>query len=200
LNEIISSFNVNTNLWAKTYVFKRLIFLKSKTLSSIGVLFFLALWHGFDIGYFMCFSLEFLDMETERRWAKRLEFIKKSLYQQKLRNGIMGKAVWGAYRVLCWFLQTCALHYAMVAFELLRYEWCIMAWRSLYFSGHWIVFGLLFLDLVLPKGRKADVKKIEGENEEKTKLLTNSVGKSRINGSMIMENGVRDDYLQNHKE
>ncbi|CAG8607359.1 5216_t:CDS:2 [Paraglomus occultum] len=197
LNDIISSFNINTNLWAKIYVFKRLIFLNSKTISSLGVLFFLALWHGLHTGYFMCFFLEFVDMEAEKRWSKRVEFIKKSLYEKKMKNGISGKLAWGAYRVVCWFLQTCALHYAMVAFDLLRYEWCITAWRNVYFAGHFVVFGLIFLDLVLPKGRSAGPRKVEGKQQEETALLKDTMEKAKTNG---ISNGVNAEYSVHHKK
>lgn len=44
LTHIIESFNVNTNLFSKNYVFKRMRFLGNKHLSSFGTLMFLAIW------------------------------------------------------------------------------------------------------------------------------------------------------------
>ena len=166
-------------------------------MSSLGVLFFLALWHGLSIGYFMCFFLEFVDMEAEKRWSKRVEFIKKSLYEKKMKNGISGKLAWGVYRVVCWFLQTCALHYAMVPFELLKYDWCITAWRNVYFSGHFVVFGLLFLDLVLPKVRSAGDRKVEGKQQAETATLKDEMEKTRTNGII---NGANNDYSGHYKK
>ena len=43
LTKIVGSFNISTNIWAKTYMFKRLRFLGSKTLSSLFTLTYLSL-------------------------------------------------------------------------------------------------------------------------------------------------------------
>ena len=62
---IIESFNITTNQFAMKYIFKRLKFLGSKMLSQLMTLFFLALWHGFSIGYYNTFALEFLIVKME---------------------------------------------------------------------------------------------------------------------------------------
>lgn len=62
----IDSFNVQTNHWIAEYAFKRLRFLGNRTYSQLGALAFLALWHGFHSGYYMCFAMEFLVMVFER--------------------------------------------------------------------------------------------------------------------------------------
>ena len=59
------SFNINTNLWSKRYVYKRLAFLGNRDLSQLGTLVFLAVWHGFYTGYLWAFALEFLAMQAE---------------------------------------------------------------------------------------------------------------------------------------
>jgi len=66
LNGYIIGFNISTNQWCKHYIFKRLRFLGNKDLSSIGVLFFLYIWHGFHVGYAMTFGLEFLMILSEK--------------------------------------------------------------------------------------------------------------------------------------
>lgn len=63
---VIHSFNVTTNQWAGKYVFKRLKFLRSKFLSHILTLIYLALWHGWKSGYYVTFTIEFLIMKVER--------------------------------------------------------------------------------------------------------------------------------------
>lgn len=67
----IDSFNVQTNHWVAEYVFKRLRFLGNRTYSQLGALAFLALWHGFHSGYYMCFVMEFLVMVFEREVSDR---------------------------------------------------------------------------------------------------------------------------------
>ncbi|OQR66884.1 lysophospholipid acyltransferase 5-like [Tropilaelaps mercedesae] len=62
----IRAFNINTNKWVAQYIFKRLKFLGNKQLSQLIALGFLALWHGFHPGYYLCFVNEFLVMKFER--------------------------------------------------------------------------------------------------------------------------------------
>jgi len=83
--QVIESFNINTNEWAKRYIFKRLIFLNNRNLSSLGTLFFLAIWHGFAVGYFICFSFEFIYMEAEKRYQQSTKSFVISI-EKKTRN------------------------------------------------------------------------------------------------------------------
>ncbi|CDW55743.1 MBOAT domain containing protein [Trichuris trichiura] len=67
---IIESFNYNTNQWALNYCFKRLRFLGSKNLSHVLTLAFLALWHGTNSGYFVCFLFEYVCVIAERQFTR----------------------------------------------------------------------------------------------------------------------------------
>ena len=49
------------------YVFTRLKWLKSKALSHLVTLLFLAMWHGLWPGYFITFLLEFILIVQERQ-------------------------------------------------------------------------------------------------------------------------------------
>lgn len=64
--DYISSFNINTNHWVAEYVFKRLKFLNNRHISHGATLLFLAVWHGFHSGYYMCFFMEFIVMNFEK--------------------------------------------------------------------------------------------------------------------------------------
>lgn len=64
--DYISSFNINTNHWVAEYVFKRLKFLNNRHISHGATLLFLAVWHGFHSGYYMCFLMEFIVMNCEK--------------------------------------------------------------------------------------------------------------------------------------
>ncbi|CAG8555964.1 1049_t:CDS:2 [Ambispora leptoticha] len=185
LSQIVAAFNTNTNLWSKLYIFKRLMFLGNKNLSSIITLFFLAVWHGTHAGYFLCFSLEFFDIEVERRWSKRLEPYTRPLYDVKNRDKPLIQLLRRLHLFACWFGQTCGLHYAMVPFTLLRWEYSLKAWGAVYYCGH-IVFVLLFLDMILPKRREK--KSTEHVNTVENVKLN---GESKINGyAKINQNGA----------
>jgi len=64
--DIIESFNIQTNRWSGRYVFKRLRFLGNRTASHVFTLLYLSIWHGFYIGYLVMFVLEFATMIIER--------------------------------------------------------------------------------------------------------------------------------------
>lgn len=66
----IDSFNVQTNHWIAEYVYKRLRFLGNRNYSQLGALVFLALWHGFHTGYYVCFAMEFAVIIFEREVTK----------------------------------------------------------------------------------------------------------------------------------
>ncbi|KAF9347572.1 Lysophosphatidylcholine acyltransferase 3 [Mortierella sp. AD094] len=160
LTQIVSSFNMNTNYWAKLYVFKRLIFLGNKNLSALGVLLFLAVWHGTHIGYFICFGLEFMDMETERRLSARFGKPINAFIASK--QGVVHmvlKATWG---VITWLFTTSALYFAAVPFDLLQVDKSLAAVRAINYLGVWVMLGLLGLDIVLsivmPKKRSKSIK------------------------------------------
>ena len=63
----IDSFNVNTNHWTAEYIYKRLKFLGNRYISHGVALTFLAIWHGFHSGYYMCFLMEFIVMNFEKQ-------------------------------------------------------------------------------------------------------------------------------------
>lgn len=65
-NHYIQSFNTNTNHWVAQYIYKRLKFLGNRYISQGAALLFLAIWHGFHSGYFVCFLFEFLVMYMEK--------------------------------------------------------------------------------------------------------------------------------------
>lgn len=67
----IEAFNVNTNRWSAEYIYKRVKFLGSKLYSQLATLAFLAIWHGFHIGYYHMFYLEFIIMYLERDVSKK---------------------------------------------------------------------------------------------------------------------------------
>jgi len=66
----IEAFNINTNGWAAHYVYKRLKFLNNKVISQVVTLVFLAIWHGWYVGYYLTFVNEFIVMKFEAEFSK----------------------------------------------------------------------------------------------------------------------------------
>ena len=51
------------------YVYKRLKFMNNRYVSQLSALVFLAVWHGWHVGYYVTFFNEFIVMNFEREWA-----------------------------------------------------------------------------------------------------------------------------------
>ncbi|KJE94333.1 lysophosphatidylcholine acyltransferase 3 [Capsaspora owczarzaki ATCC 30864] len=135
LKACIESFNVNTNDWVARYIFKRLRFMNNKHFSSLSTLMFLALWHGFHIGYFICFLTEFVVVEIERR----------------LRADVMPRLTpiipAPVLNIVCYIITTSTLHYALIAFVLLSLSPIKEVYSSIYFIGHLVAVLLMMIPI-----------------------------------------------------
>ncbi|GFO08427.1 hypothetical protein PoB_003493200 [Plakobranchus ocellatus] len=132
-SDFIQSFNVNTNQWMLRYVHRRLRFLGNKMLSQAITLFYLALWHGLQSGYYMCFFLELLETKAE------LEF--KSLLKGLIASGLLPDVEsWGWASLLGRVVRKLTLlflwSYALVAFALLDFDKWFPIYSSVFFIGH----------------------------------------------------------------
>ncbi|KAI9248928.1 MBOAT, membrane-bound O-acyltransferase family-domain-containing protein [Sporodiniella umbellata] len=143
LTEVIATFNINTNLWSKYYVFKRLRFLGSKMASQFGTLAFLAIWHGFHPVYFSTFILEFLFTTCEAIFQKRL--VPKVL-QTKI-----SPTLWS---ILTWLACQTTVAYGIVGLELLTFDRAWRAYKGVGFLGHWIAFIVLSGNAFLKKNKR----------------------------------------------
>jgi len=143
LQGIIQSFNINTNDWVKRYIFKRLKFLNNRHLSSLGALFFLAIWHGFAPGYFLCFGLEFFDIEAERKLQALLSPISKFT-----QNNPSSPITYVA-SLLCWVARTSTLHYGLMAFIAKTWSVSMDLYRATFWIGHIAPIAVMLLDPIL---------------------------------------------------
>lgn len=148
---LIPTFNINTNLWVKQYVFKRLRFLGNKDLSQLGALLFLALWHGFHYNYFETFLLEFVFIYTER--LVRARYYKPIIQPVINRSG----CAFYAWKLVAWFTAHTLLNYAIVGFDLLTFSKGFQAYTSVYWFGHIIPLFTVII-LLICKGPNKDVK------------------------------------------
>uniref|UniRef100_A0A1B6D3K0 Lysophospholipid acyltransferase 5 n=1 Tax=Clastoptera arizonana TaxID=38151 RepID=A0A1B6D3K0_9HEMI len=146
----VESFNINTNQWVLQYIYKRLKFLGNKYLSQIGVLLFLALWHGFNSGYYMCFFMEFVCLVMEKDLTSilnknmdALEFLNRSGAKQ---------LTW----VILKLYTLVFMGYCMAPFVLLSIHKWFRVYMSVFFIGHvlwmgWLGYKPLVIKLLPPK-------------------------------------------------
>ncbi|KAG1462078.1 hypothetical protein G6F56_005593 [Rhizopus delemar] len=144
IDHVISAFNINTNLWSKYYVFKRLKFLNNKTASQFGTLAFLAIWHGFHSIYFTTFLLEFLFVLCEGVLGKRLS----PLVKQHTRKNEIYCYLW---KFVTWITCQATCAYGIVGFELLKMGRAYTAYKSVWFVGHIAMVVILVGDKYLVK-------------------------------------------------
>lgn len=111
----------------------------SKTYSQIGTLAFLAIWHGFHLGYFVTFLMEFLDLVAESILRKWIKLFFPNMASTKLSF------------VFAWFLTTTTLVYAGVGFDLLTLSSSWIAYKQVYFFGHILLALILLSSPLLPK-------------------------------------------------
>ncbi|KAI9480930.1 MAG: MBOAT, membrane-bound O-acyltransferase family-domain-containing protein [Benjaminiella poitrasii] len=145
IEHLVPTFNVNTNLWVKHYVFKRLRFLGSKKLSQLGALLFLAIWHGFHFNYFQTFLLEFSLIVAERMVRARFfNPIVKPWIDQNHKHLY-------AWKLLAWVAATTSLNYAVVGFDLLTFSKGVKAYNGVYWFVHLLIVFVFIVHSTMGK-------------------------------------------------
>ncbi|KNC82222.1 hypothetical protein SARC_05489 [Sphaeroforma arctica JP610] len=143
LDEIIKTFNINTNYWVMRIVFKRLRWLGNKNASQLGALFFLAIWHGFHTSYFLAFGMEFYELFAERgirKWASGLiEYVDQSPAPIRF-SGML----------FAWVSRCTLLGNGVILFEMLDVMKGLEVHKSLYFLPTILPTIYLIIPMVLP--------------------------------------------------
>ena len=111
--QLIQAFNINTNSWCMTYIYKRCRFLNNQMMSQGITLAFLAIWHGFHSGYYLTFFHELLVMQFEKQFFSMVDNspMMKQLYEHapfKIFSKIVGKFY------LLFFLPHCFMPFALL--------------------------------------------------------------------------------------
>ena len=153
LNQVITSFNMNTNLWSKNYIFKRLRFLGNKNLSALGALLFLAIWHGFAFGYFGAFLLEFLDMMCERNLREWFRPVWGRYYDEG-KSSTSSMIMRSCWNLVFYGLTVTTLGVGAVTFDLLTWERVSKFWLAINYYNHIGIFIILVVGAVLPAPKK----------------------------------------------
>ncbi|XP_029037777.2 lysophospholipid acyltransferase 5 [Osmia bicornis bicornis] len=145
-NYLILSFNINTNHWCAEYIYKRLKFLGSKLYSQFATLLFLAVWHGFHSGYYVCFFMEFIIMYAERDLTQILERNEK--VQDLVKSHPEIRIAFAIFTFIYTFMF---MGYSLVPFILLSYTRYHQVYSSIYYSGHIIYLSYPFVSILLKK-------------------------------------------------
>nr|XP_003701017.1 PREDICTED: lysophospholipid acyltransferase 5 isoform X1 [Megachile rotundata] len=145
-NHYIMSFNINTNHWCAEYIYKRLKFMGSKIYSQFFTLVFLAVWHGFHSGYYVCFFMEFIIMYAERDLTQILE--KQEKLQDLMKNHLELRI---AFWIFTKIYTDLFMGYSLVPFILLSYSRYHQLYSSVYYCGHIIYLSYPFLSILLKK-------------------------------------------------
>ncbi len=133
-----ASWNKKTANWLGRYVYMRT---GGSLVATYGMS---AFWHGFYPGYYMFFltvpALTFCERIGKKKISPRFSPNKWSLY--------------GISTIL---FTSFAVEYAVIAFQLLAFDWAFAAWKSHMFFGHIgaVVFYLAVSQLPTPKKKEA---------------------------------------------
>nr|CAD2196730.1 unnamed protein product [Meloidogyne enterolobii] len=156
---VIDSFNCCTNEFAKNHIFKRLKWLGNKYYSHLITLLYLAVWHGYHLGYFMLFAFEFMCMVAQEQLYTFIAF-----GPPQFRHLIN---LWWA-KPLCWLfgrLNICvSMAFAFLTFGLVKKEIWITPLKSMYFYGYiiyFIVWPTFFTFVLRPLIKKPKILKEE---------------------------------------
>ncbi|GJQ83403.1 nes [Trypoxylus dichotomus] len=132
-NHYIQSFNVNTNHWVAHYIYKRLKFLNNRLLSQAGALLFLAIWHGFHTGYYVCFLFEFLVIYLEKDLVTTL----------KTNTGLWAFLTENA-------MVSLMIHILLRIYTFVFMGWCLLPFVLLTFDRYWRAYGAVnYMGMIL---------------------------------------------------
>jgi len=152
LDEVISSYNIKTNMWGKQYVYKRFAFLGSKQISLFINLTFLSIWHGYHIGYPISFYFEFLLVIIQnilRYWFKPLnQYMTKNLENN---TSVAFKIQYFIYHAFCTFFTLGGIAYPLIAFDLLTWDKIKIAYHNIYWIGNILATVIIGSHFILTK-------------------------------------------------
>ncbi|XP_072022573.1 lysophospholipid acyltransferase 5-like [Amphiura filiformis] len=151
LRQVIAAFNINTNVWVARYVYKRLKFLGNKVISQAVTLLFLAVWHGYYIGYYICFFFELIIVQFELQWESVMAKTGLSKYYH---HPVLAVPLWIFKR----FYTMLFMGYPLVSFVFLQWYRIVQIYSSVYFCGHvlfLLIWPLLYHFVLRPSLRKS---------------------------------------------
>ncbi|KAK6731048.1 hypothetical protein RB195_007485 [Necator americanus] len=166
---LVQSFNCGTNTFAKNHILRRLRWLDSKPLAHLATLGYLAIWHGYHLGYFLLFGLEFACMVAQDQLYKLID--RTPGWAEFNANPLVRPFVCVFGRVV--ILYTTG--FGFLTFGLVKTKYWIGPVKSLYFLGYIfyiVVWPLLHYALVavLPRKPNQEIKESLSVSEKKSEL------------------------------
>lgn len=145
LNHYIQSMNIQTNKWASNYVYKRLKFLKCKTISFIITAMFLALWHGFHSGYYLTFVFEVFVISFEKEFEVLFDQVVAAKFPRLLKMmAVINYLFLRIYNVLVFGI--CVIPFIFLNYEDWSYVFCNISDVVEFVAyGYGIAFGILII-------------------------------------------------------
>jgi len=208
---VIESFNINTNNWVAVYIYKRLKFMGSRTISQVVTLLFLAVWHGFHSGYYLVFFNEFLSIKVEREF---LSIWTKSAKIVRWESDPKGAKI---ISFLGWCYVFFFLPHCLLPFVLLTYNKFLPSYLSMYGILYVIYFSwplwkafvrdFLWDENVKVKAKSEEVTEVAKEvvNEEmnedegkEVEKLVDATGEKAVESADSVENNDGNEEVHDH--
>lgn len=160
LPELTNNWNMGVNHWLKHYVYFRVEqpaalkkVMPNALFCNLVTKLTSALWHGFYPAYYLFFVSAVLNnmADNEFRRVFRPLFFNAPLNEEHPKSAVGG----AVYYVVSWFLTISFLNYLGMAFAILRFDWSLAMWTSVYFYGHIGCFlAVVVLKLAVPAKRR----------------------------------------------
>ncbi|CDR88121.1 related to ALE1-broad-specificity lysophospholipid acyltransferase [Sporisorium scitamineum] len=143
--ELLDHWNMNTNVWLRNNVYKRIARPGKKPgfKSTMTTFFTSAFWHGLEPGYYLSFILAgFMQSAARqlRRHVRPLFFAQPDVPNPTFSNVLTFSPAQLAYCTASVIVSQFTLNYAVAPFMLLELKASIQCWKAVYFYGHVVTF------------------------------------------------------------
>jgi len=155
LAALAAHWNICTGKWLRHYVYERLSppgkkptfinMIVTQTVSGI--------WHGLFPGYWLFFVTSAFMFDASKHIYR---------YERTWRPAVQNFLPWVVFKM---FFTAFILNYAAAAFVVLTWEYSFEAWRSVYFVGHILIFGIQLLAVVYPPSLNGSGGKVRDKKE-----------------------------------
>lgn len=143
--ELLDAWNMNTNVWLRNNVYKRIARPGKKPgfKSTMTTFFTSAFWHGLEPGYYLSFVLAgFMQSAAKmlRRHVRPIFFAQPNVPNPTFSNVLTFSPSQLAYCTASVIVSQVTLNYAVAPFMLLEFKASIAGWKAVYFYGHVVTF------------------------------------------------------------
>ncbi|PAV81015.1 hypothetical protein WR25_06936 [Diploscapter pachys] len=181
-SSIVMSFNCGTNTFARNHIFRRLRWLNSKFGAHLVTLMYLAIWHGYHLGYFILFFYELSCMVAQEQLYSLIE--RTPGWSQLISQAYMRPVV----IIFGHLVVKYSMGFIFLTFGLIKTKEWIVPIGSLYYAG--FIFYLVIWPISYQILRRNLPRK-------KTKEDISGGGKDKSTAAAVPSNGI---MASNEKE